>query len=73
MRDMQPVTPEVFQTYLAANPNLTQRRVGGMQCYLADGEWPESLVASFMPASETRRRDGGWRIAVEISDDAQGI
>lgn len=72
MRAMRSVSSEEFQTFVANNPGLEPRRVGAVQCYLGTGEWPDNLLASFMPAGGVRRRDGGWRIAVEeIADEAE--
>lgn len=69
MRSTRLVTAEEFRQFLAENPGLEQRRIGQAQCYLDAGEWPDNLVASFVPANETRRRDSGWRIAY---DEPQG-
>lgn len=72
MRTMRSVSSEEFQVFIANNPGLEQRRIGSLQCYLEQGEWPDNLLASFMPAGGTRRRDGRWRIAVEeIADEAE--
>lgn len=74
MRGTRLVSADEFGAFLAANPGMQQRRVGQAQCYLGAGEWPDNLMASFLPASETRRRDSGWRIAVdepEISETTE--
>jgi len=67
MRSMRSASQPEFQAFIEGK-DLAQRRVGQMICYLEPGEWPENLVASFIPAGEGRRRDGGWRIAVENVD-----
>lgn len=69
MRRMATVTAEQFTQFLDQHPELEQRRVGGTICYVEAGEWPDNLVASFVPASDLRRRDGGWRVAA----DEQGV
>lgn len=68
MRRMSTVTSEQFTQFLDQRPDLEQRRVGGTVCYVEAGEWPDNLVASFVPAGGVRRRDGGWRVAVEEQD-----
>lgn len=68
MRRMAPVTAEQFTQFLAEHPDLEQRRVGGTVCYVEAGEWPDNLIASFVPSGGIRRRDGGWRVAVEDPD-----
>lgn len=72
MRDMVAVSEPEFQAFLAAYPNsLVEQRIGQVHCYtdVSDGaEWPDNLVASFLPATATRRRSMGWRVAMEQPD-----
>lgn len=69
MRDMAAVSEPEFNAFLVSYPNpLTEQRIGQVHCYTdtSNGDlWPDSLVASFLPATATRRRAGGWRIAVD--------
>ena len=68
MRRMSAVTAEQFNQFLVEHPDLEQRRVGGTVCYVEAGEWPDNLVASFVPAGGIRRRDGAWRVGVDEPD-----
>lgn len=66
MRDLRPVPSEEFSAFIAAYPApLAQKSVGLAVHYLdnSDGQlWPENIVATYLPASETRKRASGWRI-----------
>lgn len=64
MRNTRAVSAEEFQAFISSQ-ELEQRRVGQLLCYIEPGDWPENLVASFLPASASRKRDMGWRIAFE--------
>lgn len=75
MRNMVAVSAEEFQTFLASYPRpLEQKRAGQAVQYLDahDGAtWPESIVASFLPATDARRRATGWRVAVPEAEEAE--
>ncbi len=65
MYDMQVVTAEEFQTFLVGKQTTT-RRVGPAVHYLEAGEFPNNIVATYLPASDQRKRDGGWRVAKSV-------
>lgn len=66
MRQLQAVTPEVFNAFVDGyQPPLTTSLRDGVQCYedLSTGDtFPDSLVASYLPAGLRRRRATGHRI-----------
>jgi hypothetical protein len=72
MRNLRSVSSEEFNAFIAGYPApLTQKTIGATQHYLdnSDGQpWPDNLVASYLPATETRKRAGGWRIPVSTID-----
>lgn len=63
MYDMRQVTPEEFQAFLVGK-ELTTRKVGPALHYLEAGEFPDNVVATYLPASDTRKRATGWRVAI---------
>lgn len=69
MRNTRPVTSEEFSAFLAAyGVQLEQRWAGQALCYVDPSDpnpWPENMVASYLPATPTRRRTTGWRVVVD--------
>ncbi len=73
MRQLRSVTPAEFNAYVAAyTPPLTASFRDGVQYYedTSTGDtFPESLVASYLPASPPRRRRAtGHRIPATETD-----
>ena len=69
MRSTRLVTGPEFSAFLAAYPEpLEAQRVGQIVAYVdtqSGVKFPDNMVASFLPAGNGRRRDGGWRVVMD--------
>ncbi|MDB5531616.1 MAG: hypothetical protein JWR51_4719 [Devosia sp.] len=74
MRNLRSVSSEEFNEFIATYPApLAQKMIGATQHYLdtSDGQvWPDNIVASYLPATEVRKRAGGWRIPISDIGEA---
>lgn len=69
MRSTRLVTGPEFSAFLAAYAGpLEAQRVGQIVAYVDTqngADFPDNMVASFLPAGSGRRRDSGWRVVMD--------